>query len=219
MSRPDTTAAAALEQQVIRPVWLGFLDFLTEPVRVNTSGASITFSGTGNPDLDGNTFDGISADVIDIGEVSTGESGTESVTATLSGITGLDDEMLAEINDASNWQGRTCQLWRIIRDAANVQQGGVQHYYTGYMTDLEVNAAPDGQSITVTIEGYVSAFSAPSYRSYLDQSRYDPDDQSARAAIAIANGTSGNSITSNTPVGGGAGGGGGFNNLDHLSNR
>lgn len=211
MSRPDSAASAALHAQVIRPVWLGFLDFLTEPVRVNTSGASITFSGTGSSDLDGFTFDGISADIVDISEIATSESGTESITATLSGITGLDDDMLAEIDDATNWQGRTCQLWRIIRNAANVQQGGVQHYYTGYMTDLEVNAAPDGQVITVTIEGYVSAFSAPSYRSYLDQARFDPDDQSARAAIAIANGTSGNSLTSNTPVGGGGGsyGGGG----------
>ncbi|WP_439538671.1 hypothetical protein [Sphingomonas sp.] len=188
MSRPDATAAAALDEQVIRPVWLAFLDFDNEPTRVNTSGASIAFSGTGNPDLDGFTFDGISGDVVDIGPVSSSESGTESITATLSGIESLDADMLAEIEDATHWQGRIFQLWRIIRNAENVQQGGVQHFYTGYMTDLEVMGSPEGQVIRVTVEGYVSAFSAPSFRSYLDQTRYDSGDQSARAAIAIANG-------------------------------
>lgn len=199
MSRPDSTAAAALNEQVIRPVWMAFLDFDNEPTRVNTSGASIAFSATGNPDLDGFTFDGISGDVVDIGPVSSGESGTESITATLSGLDGLDADMLAEIEDATHWQGRTFQLWRIIRNAANVQQGGVQHFYTGYMTDLEVMGSPEGQSIRVTVEGYVSAFSAPSYRSYLDQTRYDPDDQSARAAIAIANGN-GAPMNTSTPT-------------------
>lgn len=199
----DSTASAALSQSVIKPVFVAFIDFENEPVRVNTSGASITFSGTGEPDLDGFSFDGITASLVDIGEVSNRGEGTDALTITLSGIAGLDDDMLAEISDPAHWQGRECRLWRIIRNAANVQQGGVQHYYTGNLTDLSVKASPGGTVIEAIVESYLAAFAPPSYRSYLNQEDYDAGDLSARAAIAIANNARGGSGASGTLTGGG----------------
>ncbi|MFN3474091.1 MAG: hypothetical protein ACK4ZW_08605 [Blastomonas sp.] len=192
MSLPDSTAAAALDAAVIKPVWFAYLDIDGDPVRCNTSGADITVTGTGDPDLDDMTFIGISGDLVDVSPVSVREGGSESVTAELSGIASLDVETLTQLGDPANWQGRPARLWRTIRNAANVQQGGFQAYYTGYMTALDHLGDESGQTIRVTIETYLVAFSAASNRTYLDQERYDSGDLSARAAISIANGISQN---------------------------
>ena len=207
MNRLDAIASGALSAEIVKPVWLAYLDIFGDPVRANSSGADMTITGTGDVDMDGHQFIGISHSFVDISAVSARQGGSNTVTATLSGIAGLDADTLALIGDKANWQGRPARLWRIIRNAANVQQGAVQHYYTGYMTALTIGAQPDQQSITVSIETYLAAFSQASNRTYLDQERYDPGDLSARASIAIANGNTGNPITGGTPTGSSGGGG------------
>jgi hypothetical protein len=203
MPLPDATHAAALDAEVIKPVWFVYLDFLDDEVRANTSGANVTPTGTGDADLDGHQFDGITAAFVDVSSVKVGEGGSDSVTARLSGIRGLDDDMLDQINDPANWRGRDARLWRIVRNASNVQQGGFHAYYTGKMTGLRHAGTADEQTIAVTIESYLAVFSEASNRSYLDQSRYDSGDESARATIAIANGN-----YTGAPTGSGGGGGG-----------
>jgi hypothetical protein len=183
----DATASAALDAAVIKPVYFAFVDFENEPVRVNTSGADVDFTGTGIAELDGFRFSGLRADAVDIGPVANKSAGTDSLLITLSGLQGLDDDMLAEIADPAHWRGREIRLWRVIRNAANVQQGGIQHYYTGNMTTLSLSANPDGQTIAVIVESYIAAYAAASNRTYLDQARYDAGDESARASIDIAN--------------------------------
>lgn len=212
MSRPDSAASAALDADVIRPVFFAELDFVGDPLRANTSGQSVQITGTGT-DLDGKVFDGISADLVEISPVRNKDGGSETVTARLSGIVGLDQELLAIIGDPAKWQGRPARLWRLIRDAFGTQQGAIQHYYTGYMVALKIGGSPASQTIEVSIETYLAAFAQASNRSYLDQELFDPGDLSARAAVAIANGVSGNPLVSNTPTpgnGAGAGGGGGL---------
>lgn len=189
----DATASAALDAQIIKPIFLGFVDFLNEPMRVNTSGADLTITGTGEPDIDGTPFIGLRADVVDIGGVANKAGGTDAITIKLSGLPDLDADMLAEIEDPTNWRSREIRLWRIIRNAANIQQGGVQHYYTGYMANLTMPVLPTGQTIEVSVESYLAAYGPASNRSYLDQDKYDAGDLSARAAIAIGNNASGGS--------------------------
>ena len=193
----DPTASAALDGIVIKPVFMAFVDFPDEPLRANTSGADLALTGTGEPDIDGFVFSGIAADVVDIGPVHNGQNGSDSLVIKLSAAFDMDPDMLDEVNDRTHWQGREVRLWRIIRNAANVQQGGVQHYYTGYMSSLAVKAMPESQTIEATVEGYLAAFSAPSNRTY-DNELFDSGDLSYRAAIAIANGNTGNPILSNT---------------------
>jgi predicted MFS family arabinose efflux permease len=67
------------------------------------------------------------------------------------------------------------------------------------MTALDVGGDDTQQVIQVTIETYLAAFAQASGKTYLSQSLYDSGDQSAKAAIAIANGVSG--IVGNTPTG------------------
>ena len=210
MSRPDSVAAAALDQQVIRPVFFCYLDIIGDPLRACTAGRSIAFANTGNPDLDGHTFDGIDPDVVDIGPVRNKDGGSDAVTARLSGIVTLDAALLAIVGEKVNWQGRTGQLWRIIRDENGAQTGAIQHYYTGWMTALRITGSPGSQTIDLTIESYLSAYTQASNRTYLDQEAFDPGDLSARAAVSLANGNSGSPLVSGTPTqygGGGTGGG------------
>jgi hypothetical protein len=208
LSRPDAAASAALDAQVIRPVWFAYLDIEGDPIRACTAARSITFTGTGDPDVDGKTFDAINPDVVEISSVRVKANGAEPVTAKLSGIATIDDETLALIGDKANWQGRAARLWRIIRNEHGEQIGALQHYYTGYMVALSVTGTPQSQTIVVKIESYLAAYSQPSNRTYLDQQEFDPGDLSAKAAIAIANGNSGNPLVQNTPSYPGGGGGG-----------
>jgi hypothetical protein len=202
VSRPDATAAAALDGDHIRPVWFGYLDIVGDPVRVNTSGRDMTLSGTGDADLDGQTFYGIRGDLISISQVRAGQGGSDTVTVDLSGLRGPDNDMLNTMGDKANWQGRVARLWRMIRNGDGVQQGAIQHFYTGYMVAHSIGGNAAGQAITIKIESYLAAFSQASNRTYLDQEKYDAGDLSAKAAIAIANGVSGNPIVGNTQTGG-----------------
>lgn len=188
MSLPDATAIAALQEQVIKPVWFAYLDFDGDPIRCNSSGASITPTGTGDVDLDDNPFIGISGELLSVSPVKFATGGSDSVTAELSGIPGVDDATLAVIADPTKWRGRDARLWRIIRNAANVQQGGFHGYYTGKMVAITHSGTPGSQRLVVTIESYLAVFIQASNRTYMDQSRYDAGDNSAAAAIAIANG-------------------------------
>ena len=188
MSTPDATATAALQGEVIKPVWFAFLDIVGDPVRANTSGADVTPTGTGDADLDTLPYIGISGAFVSISPVKFAPGGSESVTAELSGIPGLDDDTIAQLGDPANWRGRDARLWRVIRNAANVQQGAFHNYYTGKMIGLSHSGSASEQKIRVTIESYLAVFSQASNRTYMDQSRYDAGDNSAAAAIAIANG-------------------------------
>ena len=208
MSLPDATHSAALDAAVVKPVWFAFLDFVGDPVRANTSGRDVTPSGTDDPDLDGKTFIGISGELVAVSPVKIGEGGSETVTAQLSGIPGLDDDEIELLNDPANWRSRDARLWRIVRNAANEQQGGFHAYYTGKMVGLTHSGSGEGQVLTVTIESYLGVFSEASNRTYLDQERYDPGDESARAAIAIANGNYTGARTGSGGGGGGTGPGG-----------
>lgn len=204
MSLPDATHAAALDAEVIKPVWFAWLDFDGDPVRANTSGRNITPTGTGDDDLDDFEFLGITARLVSVSPVRIREGGSETVTAQLSGIQGLDADDLALLADPTAWRGRDARLWRIVRNASNVQQGGYHAYYTGKMVALTHRGNADEQTISVTIESYLAVFSSPSNRTYLDQSRYDAGDESARASIAIANGNYTGARSSGSGSGGGA---------------
>lgn len=202
MSRPDSTASAALDGAVILPVFFCYLDIVGDPLRACTAGQSVVFPGglTGDADLDGQTFDGINPQFVDIGPVRQKDGGVDSITCKLSGLASLDSSLLAIIGDRSNWQGRTARLWRTIRDAGGTQQGAIQHLFTGWMTSLAIGGSPASQTINLTIQSYIAAFSGASGRTYLDQDLFDPGDLSAKAAIALANGLSGNAALVGTPA-------------------
>lgn len=201
MARPDATATEALGAQVVRPAFICWLDIIGDPVRATTWPADITFAGTGDADLDGFTFYAIDPTVTSISPVKHQDGGSETVTASLSGLILPDTDLLNIIGDEGNWLGRDARLWTALYNESNVQQGAVWNYHTGKMTALRIVGSAEKQLIEVSIETYLAAIAPPSNRTYLDQKHFDSGDDSAAASIAIANGVSG----SNPGLPGGSG--------------
>ncbi len=201
MSLPDSTAAAALDADVIKPVWFCYLDIVGDPVRGNSSGVAITIAGSGQADLDGD-YVGLDPRLVSVSSVKMSTGGSDTVTVRLSGIRGLDDDDRIRLANPANWQGRVARLWRMIRDANSVQQGGIQHFHTGYMVALSHLGSSTGLTIEIAIESYLAAFGQQSGGTYMDQELFDEGDLSPRAALAVANGNTASPLTS------GAGGAG-----------
>ena len=194
----DAPAIAQLDAEIIKPRWYGWLDILGDPVRATTGPANVTFpSNTGDPDLNNQTFEAWHPDLVDVSEVKLQAGGGGTVTASVSGLIIDDNVLLNVIGNPLNWQGRVARFWMGVHNQANVQQGAVVPYYGGFMSSLEINGQPsvNGQSgtqaITVMIESFTASWSRGSGRTYMDQEKYDPLDLSAAAALAAANGGTG----------------------------
>jgi len=211
MAGPDATAIAALDADYLKPAFVCYLDILGEPIRATTWPADLTFSGTGDPDLDGNTFEAIRGDVVKVGEVRNQEGGAETLTISLSGLILPDNDLLNALNDEANWRGRVIRLWQAIYNENDVQQGAYWNYYTGRMVDIPIVGDVGEQTIELQCESYLASLTSASNRTYLDQEEFDPLDFSAAAAIAIANGTGGNGLSGGY---GGVPGGGGVRGFD-----
>lgn len=201
----DATAKAHLDSgDPTKPVFLGFLDIAGDPIRATTLGYPVSFPTGPDPDLSGQTFHPL-ADVVTVGDVEHKEGGSETLVVDLSGLLLPDADLLNTLGDRANWQGRRARLWVVLRDEDRVQQGVIAEYYHGTMSSLRIVPAPDSQVIRMEIEGYKAALSQASQRSYLGQSRYDPDDRSAEATISSVN-----NAKAGPAQGIGTGGGGGF---------
>lgn len=207
MSRLDATAATFVDNnKVLRPAYFVFLDFLGDPVRATNAGMDINVSGMTQPDLNG-LYKYLSSDVAELSPIRVSDGGSSPVTCKLSGLRGLDDDMLADVFDETKWKGRLARIWRAIWSSANAQQGTYQHLYTGYMVDVILGGNTESQMIEITIENYLVAFSQPSNRTYLNSKDYDPGDRSGEAAVTAANGA-GTMPGGDVGTGGGSGGAG-----------
>jgi len=188
-SRPDSRAQAALAADFRRPVTFCLLDLADEPIRVTNAPYSFTFAGTGDEDLDGFTFQAVDPRVVTVGPVKAKEGGSDTLTLTLSGLAGVDDETMNQLGDRNNFAGRDCRLWRAMLDPNDLTRlGAIWSYFTGYMSVPKVVGDRSSQTISLDIETYLAFFGQASNRTYLDQASYDPGDRSAELSIAIANG-------------------------------
>jgi len=215
MPAVDSTALTALGNTVVAPAYFGWLDFVGDPLRATTYGANVTFSGTGDTDLDGHTFEAFDPQFIDVGDVSNQQGGSETMTVSLSGILSIDTALLNIIGDRSKWYRRAFRLWMRVYDENNTAQGAVIPYYTGYMVDVRLDPTPESQTIEVQAENYLNILRDASHRTYLDQALFDSGDLSAQASIAAANGAKTGPASA---VGGGYGGGSASSNRP-LSDR
>lgn len=206
MPTHDALATAALAESVRRPAYFGYFDFAGDPLRATTFGADVPFSGTGDADLDGFTFQAINGRMIDIGEVVNQRGGSDTLTLTLSGLKTIDPALLAIIYDRTKWWRRVGRLWKLEYNEALSPQGAAVGYYTGYMVGCEVIPTPTSQTIQIKLENYLVLLSGASHRNYGRQADLDPADTSASATIGAANGVK-------AGPGAGAGAGGAFARL------
>jgi hypothetical protein len=188
-SRPGTAASAALGAHVRRIVTFAWLDLAGEPLRLTDAPYPVSFTGTGDEDLDGFTFAAVDARLVVVGPVKAQEGGSDTVTLTLSGLAGVDDDVMTEIGDRTNWAGRDARLWRMMLDPDTLAPiGAPWSYYTGYMNVPKITGDRSQQTVQLEVESYIGFFTQASNRGYLGLSNFDVDDHSAALAVAIANG-------------------------------
>lgn len=204
MTLPDGTASAQLASDFFDAGWLAWFDFDGDPVRVTTARRSLDMAGTGDADLDGFTFDAVNPIMVSVGDLSNSDAGSETLPFALSGIVGPDTDLLNVLGDKSLWQDRPARLWAIIYDEAGDQQGAVWPVYTGRMSAMQIVGAPDNQTVKLDVESYLASLKQASNRTYLDQNRFDPLDNTASLKIGVANGAmKGVGTTSAAAAGGG----------------
>ena len=220
----DAATLAALGREIVYPQWFAWLDIADDPLR-SVSGAidvEIGAGVTGDADLDGYTFQAISSDLVDISDVQHSQSGSETVTAQLSGLPLGNTDLINAVGDKTRWRRREARLWYRLLDPVAFDANGrplgftplpIHSYYSGYMIDMSIDSLADSQIITVSIENYQAMLSEASGLTYLHQSEFDPDDRSAEQTLAAANGMqkAGVSGSFTGGSGGGSSGSGGFN--------
>ena len=187
-STPDAPTLAALGGSVIRAPFLAYLDFLDDPVRVTTWETSLTLTGTGDSDIDGQSFTAISPQFGSVSPVKRQTGGSDTVTFTLSGIVGPDSDLLDILGDVTKWRLRLARCWFLLKNEDGSNVGGVANYITGRMIGFKVHCEATSQTAQVTVETYRASLTDASNSTYLNQSEFDGNDTSAALTIACANG-------------------------------
>lgn len=197
----DATTQGALEATVLYWRMLLWADFDGDPLRATSGLYDRTISGSGDAELDG-FYDSYDHNLISVGPVKHNETGSDTVTVTMSGLL-LNPDLLNMIGDRTKWQGRSARLWFYCADENETQVGSIIPYYTGYMNDVIIAGSPEEQRITLTIENYLASLAGAPSQTYMMQNLFDAGDLSANATLGAANGLgSGSGVSS--AVGGGA---------------
>lgn len=210
----DTATLNALGGETLYLQWFAFIDIKDDPLRSVTGVQNIAFAAgeTGDPDLDGHTFDALPSDLVDVSDVQHSESGSQTVTASLSGLPFENDDLLDVVGDKTRWRKREARLWFRLLEPVEYAPAGhairftpmpIQPFYSGYLVGMTVDTDEDSQTINVSIENYQAALTEGSGLTYLHQSEFDAGDNSAAQTLAAANGMA------KAGVAGGSGGGGG----------
>ena len=183
----DATTQAALEATVVNWRVLIYADFVGDVLRGTSGLYDKTISGSGDAELDG-TYDSFNHDLINVSTVKHNESGSDTVSISMSGLVVNNADFLAIIGDKSKWQGRIARLWFYCVNENEGQVGSIIPYYTGYMNEVGISGSAQSQTVTLTIENYLTSIAGAQNKTYLIQNIFDAGDLSGEAAISAANG-------------------------------
>jgi hypothetical protein len=208
----DATTQAALEATIVNWRVLIYADFVGDVLRGTSGLYNKVISGSGDSELNG-TYQSFSHDLINVSPVKHNESGSDTVSISMSGLLVNNAAFLAIIGDKAKWQGRTARLWFYCVDENESQVGSVIPYYTGYMNEVSISGSADSQTVTLTIENYLVSIAGAQNKTYLIQNIYDAGDLSGEAAVSAANGMA---QAGNYAYGGAGGGGGGDNQNENF---
>lgn len=201
----DATTQAALEATVVNWRVLIYADFVGDVLRGTSGLYNKTISGSGDAELDG-TYESFSHDLINVSTVKHNETGSDTVAISMSGLVVNNADFLAIIGDKSKWQGRIARLWFYCVNDNEGQVGSVIPYYTGYMNEVGISGDSESQTVTLTIENYLTSIAGAQNKTYLIQNIFDAGDLSGEASVSAANGMA----EAGTYYYGNGGGNGGF---------
>jgi len=183
----DATTQAALEATVVNWRVLIYADFVGDVLRGTSGLYDKVISGSGDAELDG-TYDSFNHDLINVSTVKHNESGSDTVSISMSGLVVNNADFLAIIGDKSKWQGRIARLWFYCVNENEGQVGSIIAYYTGYMNEVGISGNAESQTVTLTIENYLTSIAGAQNKTYLIQNIFDTGDLSGEAAVSAANG-------------------------------
>lgn len=191
MSRDLTAAmATAIEQPVIRPVLIAYLDIASDPIAMWTGAGTFLPTGSDDAVLNGKTFYPDQS-FIDVSEIVEDQGIGGPVTISLKADE-LDEDALRQIvRDRRAWRGRNAYLWMGL---LNTDLNAVLEYpvriKTGIMTRVVVNRSYGQVNLEITVDvDLQNAKSAP-FR-WLDHQRIYDGDTFSSYIIELANKPSG----------------------------
>lgn len=202
MAIADVLAAAT-----VRPVHIGSLDFKDDPVRGWTGPGTLAPTGTGDPDLDGDTFDQ-AAGIINVSGFSDDTGIGDPITLTFAAGEMTDESIITQIvADRRAFQGRRARFWLAFLNAAeSAILPEIEPLFTGVMISAQTSRQP-GQPSTIQIECDQDTQKAqgPPLR-YADHQVFNTGDTAssflvdlARGGVAGADRTSGGPIARPNP--------------------
>lgn len=180
MTRPNVTQGVSdsLEEYVIRPVTLVFLDFPDEPVYI--------WSGRGNLEFEGNNFIGVG----DLGAISVIEETStlkaSNIDLELNGIPRQDLSLVRTTldshyqgRDVRVWQGFMDKMWELIPDPILV--------WIGRMDTPQITSSGDTVSVQLTAEHELVDMDRARIRRYTNQDQQIdyPGDRGLEFVVAL----------------------------------
>lgn len=188
---PELVAAVAAP--IITTALAARLDFRSGVLFTWTGiGAIIAPSTTGDSLLDGQTFDPLAPEMVDIGENTFTMGGSGELVVALNVPAAPDIAIAAAQVYPNEYQGRSAVLWRAVRiDTGNPLAPPVwlfRRIRSGTMDKVEIQADGLSHKFILTIESHSGKVSNATNQTYLNQRFYDPADASQDFAPAIANG-------------------------------
>jgi hypothetical protein len=187
MALTNTDLSAAL----VRPALLLFADFVDLPLRYAFAPMPLLVPGgltDADADCAGFTFDSLDDGVLQIGTVSHGEGGTDTLAVSFSVAPGQED-ILAAMDTPALYAGRLFRLWLVLHDGAGtVTAISPSLGYTGFMSVPRQRVDPEAGEwqFTMEVENWLTLFGGAPSRTYLTQKIYDAGDESANASVGNA---------------------------------
>lgn len=183
-----SATAAALEESLIRPAWVIFMDIEGDPVLVWTGLGPITFPGTTDPALVDLTFEGI-ANVGEIGAIVDDRGGSQAVRLALAGVDMEEEALRQVVFNEERWQFRRAYMWIVLLDEDGLPIGEPVRAKTGRMDQME-HTEEDGEGrIEVTVESHQAYASEALNTRWSEQRELDDTDTSQDYVADLANKT------------------------------
>lgn len=183
----------ALAERGVTTAYLVRLDFASETAFIWTGQYEMQPTNTGDPLLDGNTFQPfMSGTPYDVGTNTYSEQGSESLELTLAVPADLPPELVAASINSNEYVARPATVWRALM----ISQAGLstpavwmfRRIRSGSMDTLEFTTDSSQSIVKLTIESHASYISSSSNGTYIDQRKYDPNDTSQDYMSSSLNG-------------------------------
>lgn len=177
-----------LQAAVVRPVYIGFLDFDGDPLRAWTGPGIFAPTGTGDADLDGFTF-GSAAGIVQVSDFTENMGLSDEFRITMSAADDDLDPYAQLIANRAAFQGRKAVFWRaFLADDESGVQSYVDRMFAGVMVAAEsMRGGGQPGQITITCDHDLQkARSAPTR--WIDHQFYNPTDTASSFINDLARG-------------------------------